>query len=409
MQPGLPRAVPMGIAGFALGALIAIVIRMIQGIGPASPEYNGFIGPAMVLGAFISSGFFVWGMGAFDPRMSVHGEHVPVEAEEAKAESPASILSGFTWQITFWTIVIVLAIAVFVFVPFGPNIRSVNPNEGNVAAIGYVAVGDIYKAVREFVQSATAIVLPQISDDLAAIQLSYLVLFLLFCAWTIFSLFVVAGLTAMLVNYLTVGRKNADAVSVPWRAIIFVVLIASLLPLPLIVASKVVPLAVLMPAYILPQLLLFIVFRRPIWLILLILALPLPMLVPNVSLSEISNVMFVLIGAALLIGAFSLIRHALPERVGKAVAYGGYALITIGVIVFTVASTRTDIWQMWFLLFIVIVELGLVLPVPFLKALISSSIWDRFGAVDWVMVVPRFAGWLAHLLRDGLPKFLGQR
>src|SRR5215470_12229375 len=103
MQPGLPRAVPMGIAGFALGALIAIVIRMLQGIGPTSPEYSGFVGPAMVLGAFISSGFFVWGMGAFDPRMSVHGEHAPAEAEEAKSESPASILSGFTWQITFWT------------------------------------------------------------------------------------------------------------------------------------------------------------------------------------------------------------------------------------------------------------------------------------------------------------------
>src|ERR1044071_4948061 len=130
MQPGLSRAVPMGIVGFALGALLAVVIRAIQGLNDTDP--NGFVGPAMVLGAFISSGVFVWGMGAFDPRMSVHGEHAH-EAAEEKPETPGAILGSFTWQITFWTLVIVLAIAVFAFVPFGPNIRSVPTPEGNVA------------------------------------------------------------------------------------------------------------------------------------------------------------------------------------------------------------------------------------------------------------------------------------
>ncbi len=409
MQPGLPRAVPMGIVGFALGALLAIVIRMLQGLGLDSTDPNGFVGPAMVLGAFISSGFFVWGMGAFDPRMNVHGEHAEAEAVDAEPEAPASILGGFTWQITFWAIVAVIAIAAFAFVPFGPNIRSVNANEGNVAAVGYVALGDIYKAIREFTQEATGIILPQMADNVGGIQLSYLVLFILFFAITIFSLFLFAGLIAFLFTYLAQAKKNADSVSVPWRAIIFIAVIGSLLPLPLVIPSKVVPMAMIMPAFVLPQLLLFIVYRKPIWLLLLVIFLPLPMLVPNVSLSEMPNVMFVLIGVALLVLAFSIIRHALPENLGRTVLHIASAVGALVAIGFTISAARTDFWQLWFLLFIDVVALGLVLPISFLKSIISPSIWNSFGAVDWPMVVPRFAGWLAHLLRDGLPKFLGQR
>ena len=59
----------------------------------------------MVLGSFISAGVFVWGMGAFDPRMNVHGEHHEIEAAAPAVESPLTLLGGFTWQITFWVIV----------------------------------------------------------------------------------------------------------------------------------------------------------------------------------------------------------------------------------------------------------------------------------------------------------------
>jgi hypothetical protein len=67
MQPGLARAVPMGILGFTIGAVIAYGIRLAQGLEPNAAAPYGFVGSAMVLGAFISAGFFVWGMGAFDP------------------------------------------------------------------------------------------------------------------------------------------------------------------------------------------------------------------------------------------------------------------------------------------------------------------------------------------------------
>ena len=109
LQPGLSRAVPMGILGFIGGALLALVIRMLQGLDPA-----GSVGAALVLGAFISAGVFIWGIGGFDPRMSVHGdhaegahaeeEHAVVKAVPPKDPAPVSILGAFTWQVTFWTI-----------------------------------------------------------------------------------------------------------------------------------------------------------------------------------------------------------------------------------------------------------------------------------------------------------------
>jgi len=57
MRPGIARAVPMGILGFAVGALLAVVIRLLQGLDPNPNDPYGYVGPALVLGAFLSSGF----------------------------------------------------------------------------------------------------------------------------------------------------------------------------------------------------------------------------------------------------------------------------------------------------------------------------------------------------------------
>ena len=78
----------MGIIGFAVGALIAVLIRLAQGLDPNPTAPLAYVGPAFVLGAFISSGFFVWGMGAFDPRMSVHGEEHAADAEAEAGAGP---------------------------------------------------------------------------------------------------------------------------------------------------------------------------------------------------------------------------------------------------------------------------------------------------------------------------------
>ncbi len=78
MQPGLSRAIPMAIIGFLFGALLVIVIRGLQGLDPLWAA-----GPGIVMTAFTTAGFFVWGMGAFNPKMSVHGEAAEAEAHEA--------------------------------------------------------------------------------------------------------------------------------------------------------------------------------------------------------------------------------------------------------------------------------------------------------------------------------------
>jgi hypothetical protein len=67
MQPGLPRAVPFGIVGFLLGAALVIIIRSLQSMDPI---WNPEIG--LVFAGFMAAGFFVWGIGAFNPKLSEH-------------------------------------------------------------------------------------------------------------------------------------------------------------------------------------------------------------------------------------------------------------------------------------------------------------------------------------------------
>lgn len=409
LRPGLARAVPLGIVGFIVGALIAIVIRLLQGLDPNPDAPYAYVGPAMVLGAFISAGFFVWGMGAFDPRMNLHGDHA-AEEEAVEKVAPAALLGSFTWQMTFWMIIGVLAIAAFGFLPQGPAIQNVKANEGNVSAIGFVRFDQIYNPTAEFITTATGLeLLPPLSPQLASLQVSYLVIFIIFTAFSVLSLFVVAGLIAFLFSYFLRGKTNPEATPIPWRAIIFVLIALSLLQLPLLIPSVVIPTALIMPAFVLPPLLLLIVYRHPVWALLVLLLLPLPLFVPNVALNHMPPVMFLLIAAAFIVIAFRLIKFTLPENVWRVVSFAVFALLTIGIVVFTIGSTRGDFWQMVFLLVIVALSIGMIMPVPFLKAIIPAGMWSRFAAIDWPMLIPQAAGWLANLLRTELPKFLGQR
>jgi hypothetical protein len=88
MNYGLSRAVPMSIFGFLCGMLLTIFLRTVQGLAPNwDPQVS------IVLGAIVSTVFFVWGMGAFDPSMSVHGgeEHGDEHGEESHAEAHAAL------------------------------------------------------------------------------------------------------------------------------------------------------------------------------------------------------------------------------------------------------------------------------------------------------------------------------
>ena len=414
LQPGLSRAVPMGILGFIGGALLALVIRMLQGLDPA-----GSVGAAFVLGAFISSGVFIWGMGGFDPRMSVHGDHAEGEHDDhaivkaAPPQDPAatSILGAYTWQVTFWTILCVLVIAAFAFIPAGPHIRNVHPGQGDVSGVGFVALGGIYQPIREFLQTATGLeLLPKMSDELSAISISYLVLFIVFIAITMISLFLFGALFAGAMSYFIQGKKNPEKTNIAWRVLIFILVVAApLLTIPLLVSSREVPMAIVIPVFLLPPLLLLIAYRRPIWAILVIICLALPVLVPTVKVTNIASVMFAVIGVAILSFIFNVLRHVLAERTWRIAAGVVLSIAVIGVLVYTVGLTRTDFWEMFFSVLAVIISFLLILPVDYLKMIIPAGMWAKFAAIKWMTLIPDIAGWVANVLRTGLPSFLGQK
>lgn len=333
MRPGIARAVPMGILGFVVGALLAVVIRLLQGLDPNPNDPYGYVGSAFVLGAFLSAGFFIWGIGAFDPRLNVHGEE-PVEptpeartAEEAAA-GPLGLLISNIWQIAFWLVLMVVAIAIFAFLPSGPAIQSVT-GDGNPADIGY-----------------TTLALPFGGPT---VTVSYLTLLIVFVIWTILSLGVVAGLLAFVMGYFSGGIKNPNATFVPWRRIIFVLVLLALLPIPMLFPSLEVPTAFLMPAIILVPLLLVIGYPSVLTVLLLLAALTLPVLLPTITLTT-----------------------------------GALAVLVLILAVF------------------------LLLPVALLRRIIPRPIWQRYAAVEWNLLIPRAANGVARALR-GLPAFLGQR
>lgn len=113
MRPGLSRAIPMGILGFLFGGLIVIILRSLQGLTPLWDT-----GAGIVLGVLMAAAFFVWGVGGFDPRMSVHGEAADEVDEEAEA-TPAGLLRGSIWQIATLLLLLLLAVAAFALLPGG--------------------------------------------------------------------------------------------------------------------------------------------------------------------------------------------------------------------------------------------------------------------------------------------------
>lgn len=145
MRPGLSRAIPMGILGFVVGMIILVAIRGLQGLEPLmEPEV------AMVLGAFLATGFFIYGLGSFDPRMNEHahepaeGEeaHAVVVAEEAEEEEapPRQILGGYLWQLSTIMLIVLLVIVAFALLPDGPALRTVHEADASVSAVGVVPI-----------------------------------------------------------------------------------------------------------------------------------------------------------------------------------------------------------------------------------------------------------------------------
>lgn len=202
MKPGLARALPMGIVGFLLGALIVILLRTAQSLDPVWDPQTGF-----VVAAFVTSAAFVWGMGAFNPVVNQHPHApevdeetglaiVPAEAhheDEEEPEEKAFNILGYTiWEISFWTILLLVGLAAFATLPFGFFLRTASDPAASTADIG----------------SDTTWQIPFGGPELEVTQLTS---FVAFTAFTLLSLAVIGGIIGLIFYILSYGVKEADA------------------------------------------------------------------------------------------------------------------------------------------------------------------------------------------------------
>ncbi len=132
MQPGLARAVPMGILGFLLGILLVALLRALQSIDPVWDTQL-----ALTMAAFTTSGFFIWGMGAANPTVNAH-PHEP-EADEFglivvdddddhdhhdDIELETRDTFGYSfWTISFWTILLLVFVFGLATISGGPALQ----------------------------------------------------------------------------------------------------------------------------------------------------------------------------------------------------------------------------------------------------------------------------------------------
>jgi len=165
IQPGLSRAVPMGILGFLLGALIVIILRALQGLTPLWD-----VGVGVVLAVFMGAGFFVWGMGAFDPRMSVHGEAAEQPQTADGEPKPTALLASTIWQLTTILIVFMIIIGFVAWLPGGPRLTVTDNALASPVQVGYfeLTMGDQVVQVSELVVFIAFIIIMMVSLLLAA-------------------------------------------------------------------------------------------------------------------------------------------------------------------------------------------------------------------------------------------------
>ncbi len=133
MQPGLSRAIPMAILGFLFGSLVVIVLRFLQNLDPIWD-----VGAGIVVSVLFTAGFFVWGMGGFDPKNSAHGEeaehHAPEPANAAAV--PTSLLGSAVWTVTTLVLVVFGAVWGFALIPGGFTLQVTDDPMASVQTIG---------------------------------------------------------------------------------------------------------------------------------------------------------------------------------------------------------------------------------------------------------------------------------
>ncbi len=104
-KPGLGRAIPALIAGFIASLAFVYALRTWQDMNPVWMSADSSEGAqvGLVLAAFVSMATFMWGVGAFDPKMSEHGEHTDDEHEDEAPEKEFALhTSGPVFRAGKW-------------------------------------------------------------------------------------------------------------------------------------------------------------------------------------------------------------------------------------------------------------------------------------------------------------------
>lgn len=178
----------MAIIGFMLGALVVIVLRGLQSLEPIWAS-----GPGLIVGVLFTAAFFVWGMGAFDPRLSIHGDPEAEEAAheelEQKAERPPGILSSTLWQLVTGTLVLAIIIGGFAALPGGMSLTQTVVPGASTKLVGFADVPLPFGG--------------------PTIQVSTLVIFAVFVIWTFISLAAVAWVTMRIFTFLARGLEES--------------------------------------------------------------------------------------------------------------------------------------------------------------------------------------------------------
>jgi len=174
----------MGILGFIVGALIVIILRGLQGLDPLWAP-----GPGIVMIVIMTSIFFIWGIGAFDPRLSVHGdeavEHAVEKELEEEAAQPRSILMSWIWKIATILLFVTFIIGGFAWLPGGLALTQTIQPGASLTMVGFATI--------------------ELPFGGPEVQVSTLAIFAIFVIWVFVSLIVFSWIIAWAITSVSHG------------------------------------------------------------------------------------------------------------------------------------------------------------------------------------------------------------
>lgn len=182
----------MGIIGFMFGALIVIVLRGLQSLDPIWAP-----GPGIIMAVVMTAVFFIWGMGAFDSRLSIHGdpeaEAVAHESLEKEATAPRGLLVSSIWQLVTILVVLGVILGGFAVLPGGMALTQTVVPGASLTSVGYADV--------------------ELPLGGPTIQVSTLVIFAVFVIWAFLSLAAFAWVIMLLITFLSRGVAESKVLA----------------------------------------------------------------------------------------------------------------------------------------------------------------------------------------------------